>query len=104
MPRDVVSTCADTLLPLGTAPLGFKGAIRAIDADGCTRALSTDELERRLLEMGFVEGAEVEIRNQGLFGHDPIAIRVGQATIALRRAVANAIRVEPLEAAAEPVS
>lgn len=95
MPRDSLSSCAETLLPLGTAPLGFAGSIRAIDAAGCTRALSSDELERRLLEMGFVEGARVEIRNQGLFGHDPIAIRVGQATIALRRAVANAIRVEP---------
>lgn len=96
MPRDV-SSCADTLLPLGTAPVGFRGAIRAIDAAGCTRALSADELERRLLEMGFVEGAQVEIRNQGLFGRDPIAVRVGEATIALRRAVANAIQVEPAE-------
>jgi len=81
---------------LGAAKLGFRGRIVAIDATGCSRALPPRELERRLLEMGFVEGAEVEIRNQGLFGRDPIAVRVNNATVALRRAEANAITVEAL--------
>ena len=63
------------------------------------RSLPPAELERRLLEMGFVEGAVVEIRNQGLFGHDPIAVRVNNATVALRRAEANAIHVDALDAA-----
>lgn len=85
--------------PLGTAPLGFRGRIRAVDATGCGRALPPAELERRLLEMGFVEGAVVEIRNQGLFGRDPIAIRVDNATVALRRAEANAIHVEAMDGA-----
>ena len=84
---------------LGTAPLGFRGRIRLIDATGCGRSLPPAELERRLLEMGFVEGAVVEIRNQGLFGHDPIAVRVNNATVALRRAEANAIHVDALDAA-----
>jgi ferrous iron transport protein A len=84
---------------LGTAPLGFCGRIRLIDATGCSNALPARELERRLLEMGFVEGAVVEIRNQGLFGHDPIAVRVNNATVALRRAEANAIHVDALDAA-----
>ena len=82
---------------LGAAPIGFRGRIRAVDATGCGRALPPAELERRLLEMGFVEGATVEIRNQGLFRRDPIAVRVNQATVALRRAEANAIRVERLD-------
>jgi ferrous iron transport protein A len=85
---------------LGTAPLGFRGRIRLIDATGCSRALPVRELERRLLEMGFVEGALVEIRNQGLFGRDPIAVRVNNATVALRRAEANAIYVEAVDTAA----
>ena len=34
------------------------------------------ELERRLIELGFVEGADVELLHQGLFGGDPIAVRV----------------------------
>ncbi len=55
--------------------------------------LPSDELERRLLELGFVEGASVELLHQGLFGGDPIAVRVADATIALRRREAMAITV-----------
>ena len=56
------------------------------------------ELERRLLELGFVEGADVELLHQGLFGGDPIAVRVADATIALRRREAMAIMVAGEEA------
>ena len=51
------------------------------------------ELERRLIELGFVEGADVELLHQGLFGGDPIAVRVAHTTIALRRREAMAILV-----------
>ncbi len=97
-----MSVTVEAPSPLGTAPLGFRGRIRAVDATGCGPALPPAELERRLLEMGFVEGAMVEIRNQGLFGRDPIAIRVDNATVALRRAEANAIRVEAVVASRCP--
>ena len=80
---------------LGVASPGFRGRILGLrpPRDG---ALPAEELERRLIEFGFVEGAEVEILHQGLFGGDPIAIRVQSATIALRRREASAILVEPL--------
>jgi Fe2+ transport system protein FeoA len=58
----------------------------------CTRS---GELERRLIELGFVEGARVEILHEGLFGRDPIAVRVNEATVALRRREAASILVEP---------
>jgi ferrous iron transport protein A len=51
------------------------------------------ELERRLLELGFVEGAEVEVLHEGPMGRDPIAVRVNDNTIALRRREAMAILV-----------
>ena len=51
------------------------------------------ELERRLLELGFVEGAEVEVLHEGPLGGDPIAVRVNDSTIALRRREAMAILV-----------
>jgi ferrous iron transport protein A len=82
---------------LGDAAIGFRGRIRAVDATGYQHGLGPVELERRLLEMGFVEGATVEIRHQGLFRRDPIAVRVASATIALRRAEANAVLAVPLE-------
>jgi ferrous iron transport protein A len=57
--------------------------------------LSAAELERRLIELGFVEGARVEVLHEGLFGRDPIAVRVNEATVALRRREAASILVEP---------
>jgi ferrous iron transport protein A len=43
------------------------------------------ELERRLLEFGFVEGARVQLLHEGLFGADPIAVRLDDMRVALRR-------------------
>lgn len=43
------------------------------------------ELERRLIELGFVEGARVELLHEGLFGRDPIAMKVDDMRVALRR-------------------
>ena len=57
--------------------------------------LPSSELERRLIELGFVEGARVQILHEGLFGRDPIAVRVNEATVALRRREAASILVEP---------
>jgi ferrous iron transport protein A len=82
-------------LALGAAPVGFVGRIHAIRVTAETTGLPAAELERRLIELGFVEGSRVEILHQGLFGHDPIAVRVNEATVALRRREAGAILVEP---------
>lgn len=51
------------------------------------------ELERRLLELGFVEGARVELLHQGLFGRDPIAMKVDDMRVALRRHEAASLTV-----------
>ena len=51
------------------------------------------EIERRLLELGFLEGARVRVLHEGLFGRDPIAVRVNGATVALRRSEAMAILI-----------
>jgi ferrous iron transport protein A len=93
------STLILATLALGEAPVGFRGRIVALDMTRAHAAgLPKPELERRLLELGFVEGAEVELLHQGLFGGDPIAIRVADATIALRRREALAIMVAGEEA------
>jgi ferrous iron transport protein A len=77
---------------LGAAPLGFRGRILAVNP--IAGSLPPEELERRLVELGFVEGAMVELLHQGLFGADPIAVRVDGVTIALRRREAAAVLVE----------
>ncbi|MET4683122.1 FeoA family protein [Brevundimonas faecalis] len=51
------------------------------------------ELERRLLELGFVEGARVELLHEGLFGRDPIAVKVDDMRVALRRHEAASLTV-----------
>lgn len=71
------------------------GKIRAVRVESDDHGLSATELERRLIELGFVEGARVEILHQGLFGRDPIAVRINEATVALRRREAASILVEP---------
>jgi ferrous iron transport protein A len=43
------------------------------------------ELERRLLEFGFVEDARIEVLHEGAIGHDPIAVRLDDMRVALRR-------------------
>jgi ferrous iron transport protein A len=78
--------------PLGLAHRGFRGIIGAIDATD-SNGISAAEIERRLLELGFVEGARVEILHEGPLGRDPIAVRVNNTTIALRRREAMAILV-----------
>ena len=92
----VAKDMSNGAVTLGTAPVGFAGRIDAIRATAETAGLPAAELERRLIELGFVEGAWVEILHQGLFGRDPIAVRVNnEATVALRRREAAAILVEP---------
>ena len=80
-------------VPLGLARRGFLGHIDAITAADAPSGIPAAELERRLLELGFVEGAKIEILHEGLVGRDPIAVRVNDATIALRRREAMAILV-----------
>jgi ferrous iron transport protein A len=80
-------------VPLGLARRGFCGRIHAIHVGDGAHGLSAIELERRLLELGFVEGAEVEVLHEGPLGGDPIAVRVNDNTIALRRREAMAILV-----------
>lgn len=78
---------------LGHAKRGYIGRIREISAADCNSILAPAELESRLIEMGFVEGASVEILHEGMIGKDPIAVRVDNATVAIRRREAMAIMV-----------
>ena len=43
------------------------------------------ELQRRLLEFGFVEGARIEVLHEGAIRRDPIAVKLDDMRVALRR-------------------
>ena len=80
-------------LPLGLAKRGYSGVIPHLAAGDAGSSLSAIELESRLIELGFVEGARVEVLHEGIVGRDPIAVRVENVTIAVRRREAMAIIV-----------
>ncbi len=93
MLRESPPVVAQRSSPLGRGKPGFRGRIEAIQTFGHDSGLAPEELERRLIELGFVEGASVEILHEGIIGRDPIAVRVDSATVALRRREAMAILV-----------
>jgi len=80
-------------MPLGLASRGYAGVIQHLAAGNAGSALPDVELESRLIELGFVEGAKVEVLHEGIVGRDPIAVRVENVTIAVRRREAMAIIV-----------
>ncbi|WP_333590357.1 FeoA family protein [Brevundimonas sp.] len=71
-------------IPLSQARRGDRGVIVQVGGR-CHHQEHETELERRLLELGFVEGASVELLHEGLFGRDPIAMKVDDMRVALRR-------------------
>ena len=76
------------ILSLDQLALGTRGRIAAVDWD----ALGDSEASR-LKQFGFDEGVLVQPLHLGPFGKDPLAVRVGRMTVAIRRAQARAIKV-----------
>jgi len=65
---------------------GDAGEIVEVRADHAgEHGVDVHELERRLLEFGFVEGARFEVLHQGAIWNDPLAVRVDDMRVALRR-------------------
>jgi ferrous iron transport protein A len=54
---------------------------------------------QRLEELGFLPGERVLVLTRGVPGGEPLAVRVGHSTFALRRAEAACVRVRPWPAA-----
>jgi ferrous iron transport protein A len=79
------------VISLDRLTVGTQARVASIDwakldeAEGC-----------RLRHFGFDEGVTVEPLHLGPFGRDPIAIRVGRMTVAIRRKHAGAVRVQPI--------
>ena len=87
-----------SLVPLSSLNKNESGIIRAIDESTLPFKiyLHPGELETRILEMGIIEGARVEVLHFGLWNKDPIAIRINNNTsiVALRRNEASIIMLE----------
>ena len=85
------------VVPLGRGARGLRGVVSSVgqlqDGQRPSGGLDVAELERRLLEIGFVEGARVEILHEGALGGDPIAVKLDDMRVALRRREADAVLV-----------
>ena len=55
------------------------------------------EIEYQLAEIGFIPGEKVTVLRKNLFGGDPMMIRIGLSTFALRKQEAELIEVEDLK-------
>lgn len=78
---------------LSRAHPGHRGVIVEVRSARLTgdHGVDSEELLRRLLEFGFVEGATIEVLHEGLIGHDPIAVRLDDMRVALRRRDADEV-------------
>ena len=77
-------------LTLADLPFQHEATIASIDWPSLT-----ERDARRLRELGFDEGVAVEpLHGAGLVARDPLAVRIGRMTVAIRRAHAAAIDVE----------
>ena len=81
---------------LSKARPGDRGIIVDVRSDSRSRDHGVDDAEllRRLLEFGFVEGARIELIHEGALGHDPIAVRLDDMRVALRRRDAEDVWIQ----------
>jgi ferrous iron transport protein A len=73
-------------------PIGASGQVAAVNANG--RHVPA-ELARRLADIGFLPGERVRIVARNVFSGEPIAVRVGTGTFALRKFEAACVTIEP---------
>jgi ferrous iron transport protein A len=70
-------------------------SVSATDADASADSGASTGLSRRLAELGFLPGERLRIVARGFLGREPIAVRIGTGTFALRLFEAACIRVCP---------
>jgi len=75
---------------------GERSTICGFEVMRCQDREFAKDLEDRLLEIGFEEGLEVEVLHEGPIARDPLAVRVGRMTVALRRMEADAVIIRDI--------
>ena len=88
-------------LTLATAPVGRPFTVRQV-----TSAEHAPDWLSQLADIGFLPGERVAVMARGMPGNDPLVVRIGMSTFALRAAEAACVHIEPVVAnadAADPV-
>jgi ferrous iron transport protein A len=86
-------TSAPTLTTLDCLAAGTGGTVVHLAAAQLGDAGGA--VARRLMELGFVPGEPVRVLKRGMPGGEPLAVRVGDSTFALRRFEAALISIQP---------
>ncbi len=94
-PNEAAAEAGGRLARLSQARPGDMGVIVDVRAESHVgdHGVGVEELLRRLLEFGFVEGARLEVLHEGAIRRDPIAVRLDDMRVALRRRDAEDIWV-----------
>jgi ferrous iron transport protein A len=71
---------------------GAEARVLSVSESGLSASV---DLGRRLAELGFLPGEKLRIVARGFLGREPIAVRIGTGTFALRLFEAACIRVCP---------
>lgn len=87
---DLASTTTLDLLRVGDSAVVVDVSAHDTAAHG-----AAFDITRRLKELGFVKGEAVRILHRGYFGGEPLAVRIGHSTFALRCFEAALIGVAP---------
>ena len=99
---DAAPAAATVLLTLATAPVGRSFIVRDVLA-----VADAPEWTSQLADIGFLPGERVAVMARGMPGNDPLVVRIGMSTFALRAAEAACVQIEPVvanAAAADPVA
>lgn len=84
--RQIAQAPATTLDQLPVRAVATIRAVQSGQHDG-------GALKRRLMELGFVPGEQVQVLRRIFFGRGPLAVRVGTSTFAMRRLESSLIEV-----------
>ncbi|MGZ3181228.1 MAG: FeoA family protein [Telluria sp.] len=84
-------TLAPTLATLDTLPVGKAATVVHL----APTAAHGFDVARRLMELGFVPGERIRVLKRAAMGGDPVAVKVGHSTFALRRFEAALVSVAP---------
>jgi ferrous iron transport protein A len=88
-----IARATDAAAGMQLADLATGTVARVVSVSAAEGA--TPDLGRRLAELGFLPGEAVRIVARGLVAREPIAVRIGTGTFALRLFEAACIRVRP---------
>lgn len=88
-------TLAPTLITLDALAAGQSATVIHLAPSERREGEAGVDMSRRLMELGFVPGERIRMLKRGLPGGDPLAVKVGQSTFALRRFEAALVSIQP---------